>query len=186
MRPFPGAIGWFWIHGVSILPRRSPFRVERPEIMHDTKMLPRLLGLQSGQKNRIPQTGILSMSSSVLLNACPTPCNLCTRQGNLRFPAWKNCTERANLRFPVWRNLTKRTSLRFPIWGGDCTSGCTEGAGCRCAFPSGGIAPGEQAYGFLPGRIKPSEQTCAFLPESQHPTEFQGLRCRPWRQQLRR
>lgn len=37
-------------------------------------------------KNRIPQTGILSMSSSVLLNACPTPCNLCTRQRNLRFP----------------------------------------------------------------------------------------------------
>lgn len=69
-------------------------------------------------KNRIPQTGILSMSSSVLFSACPTPCNLCTRQGNLRFPAWKNCTERANLRFPVWRNRTKRTSLRFPIWGG--------------------------------------------------------------------
>lgn len=44
------------------------------------------------------------MSSLVLLNACPTPCNLCTRQRNLRFPAWKNCT--------------KRTSLRFPIWGG--------------------------------------------------------------------
>lgn len=164
MRPFPGAIGWFWIHGVRILPGRSPFRVERPEIMHDTKMLPRLLGLQSGQKNRIPQTGILSMSSLVLLNACPTPCNLCTRQRNLRFPAWKNCT--------------KRTSLRFPIWGGDCTSGCTEGAGCRCAFPSGGIAPGEQAYGFLPGRITPSEQTCAFLPGSQHPTEFRGLHCR--------
>lgn len=57
MRPFPGAIGWFWIHGVSILPERSPFRVEKPEIMHDTKMLPRLLGLQSGQKNRIPKRG---------------------------------------------------------------------------------------------------------------------------------
>lgn len=70
--------------------------------------------------------------------------------------------------------------------GGGYASGCTEGAGCRCAFPSGGIAPGEQAYGFLPGRITPSERTCAFLPGSQHPTEFQELRCRPWRQQLRR
>ena len=47
---------------------------------------------------------------------------------------------------------------------GGYASGCTEGAGCRC--------------GFLPGRITPSEQTCAFLPGSQHPTEFQGLRCR--------
>lgn len=50
MRPFPGAIGWFWIHGVSILPERSPFRVERPEIMHDTKMLPRLSAFKAGKK----------------------------------------------------------------------------------------------------------------------------------------
>lgn len=56
--------------------------------------------------------------------------------------------------------------------GGGYASGCTEGAGRRCAFPS--------------GRITPSERTCAFLPGSQHPTEFQGLRCRPWRQRLHR
>ena len=50
MRPFPGAIGWFWIHGVRILPGRSPFRVERPEIMHGTKMLPGLLAFKAGKK----------------------------------------------------------------------------------------------------------------------------------------
>lgn len=57
MRPFAGAIGWFWIHGVKILPGRSPFRVGRSEIIHCAKMLPGLLGLQCGHK-KDPQTGI--------------------------------------------------------------------------------------------------------------------------------
>ena len=57
MSPFPGAIGWFWIHGVKILPKRSPFHVERPEIMHSAKMLPGLLGLQCRHKKRIPKRG---------------------------------------------------------------------------------------------------------------------------------
>ena len=42
MRPFPGAIGRFGMHGARILPSRSPFRVEGPEIIHDAKMLPPL------------------------------------------------------------------------------------------------------------------------------------------------
>lgn len=42
MRPFPGAIGRFGMHGARILPSRPPFRVEGPEIMHDAKMLPAL------------------------------------------------------------------------------------------------------------------------------------------------
>lgn len=72
------------------LARKAPFSRQetRNHAWHEDAA--RAFGLQSGQKNRIPQTGILSMSSSVLLNACPTPCNLCTRQRNLRFPAWKN------------------------------------------------------------------------------------------------
>ena len=42
MRPFPGAIGRFGMHGARILPSRPPFRVEGPEIIHDAKMLPAL------------------------------------------------------------------------------------------------------------------------------------------------
>ena len=42
MRPFPGAIGRFGMHGARILPSRPPFRVEGPEIMHGAKMLPPL------------------------------------------------------------------------------------------------------------------------------------------------
>lgn len=45
MCPFPGAIGWFWMHGAGILPSRAVFRAEGPEIMHSVKMLPALLGL---------------------------------------------------------------------------------------------------------------------------------------------
>ena len=45
MRPFPGAIGRFGMHGARILPSRPPFRVEGPEIMLGAKMLPALLGL---------------------------------------------------------------------------------------------------------------------------------------------
>ena len=33
------------------------------------------------------------MSYSVLLNACPTPCNLYTRQRSLRFPIWGGVTQ---------------------------------------------------------------------------------------------
>ena len=40
MRPFPGAIGRFRIHGARILPPRALFRVEEPEITHGAKMLP--------------------------------------------------------------------------------------------------------------------------------------------------
>lgn len=40
MRPFPGAIGRFGMHGARILPSRPPFRVEGPEIIHGAKMLP--------------------------------------------------------------------------------------------------------------------------------------------------
>ena len=40
MRPFPGTIGRFRIHGARILPSRAPFRVEGPEIIHGAKMLP--------------------------------------------------------------------------------------------------------------------------------------------------
>lgn len=40
MCPFPGAIGWFWMHGAGILPSRAVFRAEGPEIMHSVKMLP--------------------------------------------------------------------------------------------------------------------------------------------------
>lgn len=43
MCPFPGAIGWFWMHGAEILPSRAVFRAEGPEIMHSVKMLPALL-----------------------------------------------------------------------------------------------------------------------------------------------
>lgn len=43
MCPFPGAIGWFWMHGAGILPSRAVFRAEGPEIMHGVKMLPALL-----------------------------------------------------------------------------------------------------------------------------------------------
>ena len=43
MCPFPGAIGWFWMHGAGILPSRAVFRAEGPEIMHSVKMLPALL-----------------------------------------------------------------------------------------------------------------------------------------------
>lgn len=42
MRPFPGAIGRFGMHGARILPSRPPFHVEGPEIMHGAKMLPAL------------------------------------------------------------------------------------------------------------------------------------------------
>lgn len=42
MRPFPGAIGRFGMHGARILPPRALFRVEEPEITHDAKMLPAL------------------------------------------------------------------------------------------------------------------------------------------------
>lgn len=73
--------------------------------------------------------------------------------------------------FPSEGIAPSERACAFPS-GGGYASGCTEGAGCRC--------------GFLPGRITPSERTCAFLPGSQHPTEFQGLRCRPWRQRLHR
>ena len=47
MRPFPGAIGRFRIHGARILPPRALFRVEEPEITHGAKMLPAPRGLSA-------------------------------------------------------------------------------------------------------------------------------------------
>ena len=47
MRPFPGAIGRFRIHGARILPPRALFRVEEPEITHGAKMLPAPPGLSA-------------------------------------------------------------------------------------------------------------------------------------------
>ena len=47
MRPFPGAIGRFGIHGARILPPRALFRVEEPEITHGAKMLPAPPGLSA-------------------------------------------------------------------------------------------------------------------------------------------
>lgn len=163
MRPFPGAIGWFWIHGVSILPGRSPFRVERPEIMHGTKMLPGLLAFKAGKKIGSPNGDPINefFGSAQRLSDAPQPLHQAEELAVSRLKESHQANEIALSRL-----------------GGDYASGCTEGAGCRCAFPSGGIAPGEQAYGFPSGRITPSERTCAFLPGSQHPTEFQGLHCR--------
>ena len=164
MRPFPGAIGWFWIHGVKILPGRSPFRVERPEIMHVTKMLPGLLAFKAGKKIGSPNGDPINefFGSAQRLSDAPQPLH-----------------QAEELAVSCLEELHRASELALSHLGGDYASGCTEGAGCRCAFPSGGIAPGEQAYGFLPGRIKPSERTCAFLPESQHPTGLRELRCRP-------
>lgn len=149
MRPFPDAIGWFWIHGVKILPGRSPFRVERPEIMHDTKMLPRLLGLQSGQKIGSPNGDPINefFGSVQRLSDAPQPLH-----------------QAEELAVSRLKELHQANELALSHLGGDYASGCTEGAGCR--------------YGFLPERITPSERTCAFLPGSQHPTEFRGLHCR--------
>ena len=47
MHPFPGAIGRFGIHGARILPPRTLFRVEEPEITHGAKMLPAPPGLSA-------------------------------------------------------------------------------------------------------------------------------------------
>ena len=47
MRPFPGAIGRFGMHGARILPPRALFRVEEPEITHGAKMLPAPPGLSA-------------------------------------------------------------------------------------------------------------------------------------------
>lgn len=162
MRPFPGAIGWFWIHGVRILPGRSPFRVERPEIMHGTKMLPGLLAFKAGKKigspngdpineffgsaQRLPDALQPLHQAEELAVSCLEELHQAnelalSHLGGLRKWVHRRCG--LSMRFPVWRNCTRRTSLRFPS-----------------------------------GRIKPSERTCAFLPGSQHPTEFQGLHCR--------
>ena len=106
MRPFPGSIGWFWIHGVKILPERSPFRVGRSEIIHCAKMLPGLLGLQCGHKKGSP-------------NGDPSNKFFGSTQ---RLPdAYSLCTKRTSLRFPIWGGLRKWAyrrcglSVRFPI-----------------------------------------------------------------------
>ena len=149
MRPFPCAIGWFWIHGVKILPGRSPFRVERPEIMHSAKMLPGLLGLQCRHKKGSP-------------NGDPS---------NKFFGSTQRLPDAYNL-------CTKRTNLGLPIWGGDYASGRTEGAGRRRAFPSEGTTPTERACGLLPEGIKPSERTWGFQPEGITPDE-RTCACQP-------
>lgn len=149
MRPFPGAIGWFWIHGVSILPGRSPFRVERPEIMHGTKMLPGLLAFKAGKKIGSPNGDPINEFFGSIQ----------------RLPdALQPLHQAEELAVSRLKESHQANELALSHLGGGYASGCTEGVGCRC--------------GFLPGRIKPSERTCAFLPGSQHPTEFRGLHCR--------
>lgn len=85
MRPFAGAIGWFWIHGVKILPGRSPFRVGRSEIIHCAKMLPGLLGLQCGHKKGSPN-GDPSNKFFGSAQRLPDAYNLCAKRTSLRFP----------------------------------------------------------------------------------------------------
>ncbi len=136
MRPFPGAIGWFWIHGVRILPGRSPFRVERPEIMHGTKMLPGLLAFKAGKKIGSPNGdpinelfGFTQRLSDALqpLHQAEELAFSCLGEsyranklavshlgGGLRKWVHRRCG--SSMRFPVWRNCTRRTSLRFPTW----------------------------------------------------------------------
>lgn len=123
----------------------------------------RAFGLQSGQKIGSPNGDPINelFGSAQRLSDAPQPLHQAEELAVSRLKESHQANE------PALSHL-----------GGGYASGCTEGAGCRCAFPSGGIAPDEQAYGFLPGRITPSERTCAFLPGSQHPTEFQGLHCR--------
>ena len=136
MRPFPGAIGWFWIHSVSILPERSPFRVERPEIMHGTKMLPGLLAFKAGKKTGSPNGdpinelfGFTQRLSDALqpLHQAEELAFSClggnrTERTSLHFPIWRGLRKWVHrryglsMRFPVWRNCTNRTSLRFPAW----------------------------------------------------------------------
>lgn len=95
MHPFPGAIGRFRIHGARILPPRAHFRVEKPEITHDAKMLPAPRGLSAAAAcgpaewalrhaaaacdTRHGRTGFApcGVGLACLLHAPPLPSRLC-------------------------------------------------------------------------------------------------------------
>lgn len=73
MRPFPGAIGRFRIHGARILPPRVLFRVEEPEITHGAKMLPAPPGLSAAAAcdTRHGRTGFAPCDSGMRHAAWP-------------------------------------------------------------------------------------------------------------------
>ena len=83
MRPFPGAIGRFGMHGARILPSRPPpFRVEGPEIIHGAKMLPTLPDL-----SRHLAAGRGPANWPCVLRSGPCPLAACTSLCPSRRPA---------------------------------------------------------------------------------------------------
>ena len=82
MRPFPGAIGRFRIHGARILPPRALFRVGEPEITHGAKMLPAPPGLSAAAACGMVERALRPAARAWPACRMRPPCHLaCARRG---------------------------------------------------------------------------------------------------------